>query len=213
MDWVSVELDYAEQPRERVLSLVGRAVSRVLPRMAVCVPDYGQEVWEWYRLLHGLVATIQTSHTQQPLSRFSWDLCAELARATATIAATRAQRVGPSSRHEELERVIAAVAFWLDGARAKSAERRAELMATALRNALLSADLTDAYEADALMGGPLELQPEIPLWPQAQGGPQWYRLACLQYADLNWPAWQLPTSPAAAENPQASVKEQPSRLG
>jgi hypothetical protein len=106
----------------------------------------------------------------EPVSRFTLDLAADIARGTATAAAGVVRLMGPSRAAEDAELAFAAAAFAADVGRAANAGRAATAAVQGVRAAdatgLVSRALLDTDLAK-LTGDPFGL-----LWPL--GEPDWW---------------------------------------
>jgi len=170
MTWTELERRFAEADRQRVATVALRAAERVAPVIAQAVDVYGPEALEWLNAINAVLRTVEKFVEGVPVSRFTLDLAADIARATATGAAGVVRLSGPSKAAEDAELAFAAAAFAADVGRASNASRVAMSAVQGVRAAdatgLVPRALLDADVA-RLNGDPFGL-----LWPL--GEPDWW---------------------------------------
>ena len=170
MTWGEMERRFAGADRKRVATVALRAAERVAPVIAQAADVYGPEALEWLNAIRAVLRAVEAWATGDAVSRFTLDLAADIARATATGAAGVVRLMGPSKAAEDAELAFAAAAFAADAARTSNPQRAAGVAAQATRAAdatgLVSRALLDTDIAK-LDGDPFGL-----LWPL--GEPDWW---------------------------------------
>ena len=170
MTWTELERRFAEADRQRVVAVALRAAERVAPVIARAADVYGPEALEWLNAVKAVLRTVEKFVEGMPVSRFTLDLAADIARATATGAAGVVRLMGPSKAAEDAELAFAAAAFAADVGRSSNASRAAMSAVQGVRAAdatgLVSRALLDTDVAK-LSGDPFGL-----LWPL--GEPDWW---------------------------------------
>lgn len=168
--WGEMERRFAAADRKRATTVALRAAERVAPVIAQAADVYGPEAMEWLNAIRAVVRTVERFVGGEAVSRFTLDLAADIARATATSAAGVVRLMGPSKAAEDAELAFAAAAFAADTARAANAARAAMSAVQGVRAAdatgLVSRALLDTDFAK-LDGEPFGL-----LWPL--GEPDWW---------------------------------------
>jgi hypothetical protein len=168
--WGELERRFAEADRKRLAAVAWRAADRVAPVIARAADVYGPEALEWLNAVTATLRAVEKFVCGKPVSRFTLDLAADIARATATSAAGVVRLMGPSKSAEEAELAFAAAAFAADVCRAASGPRAAAAAVQGVRAAdaagLVSRELLDADVAK-LAGDPFGS-----LWPH--GEPDWW---------------------------------------
>jgi hypothetical protein len=134
--WSEVETQFAALPRLGVLAVCQRAAARALPGVALAERVYGPEAVEWLNAGLGVVQVLEVACLGVPVSRFTLDITAEVARGTATSARTAVRERGPSKAMEDAELAFAAAAFAVDVLRAAQSAKAAAVAVQCLRNAL-----------------------------------------------------------------------------
>ncbi len=168
--WGELERRFAAADRKRVATVSLRAAERVAPVIASAADVYGPEALEWLNAITAVLRTVEHFLTGSPVSRFTLDLAADIARATATAAAGVVRLMGPSKAAEDAELAFAAAAFAADVCRSSHPQRAAASAVQGVRAAdatgLVSRALLDTDVAK-LDGDPFGL-----LWPL--GEPDWW---------------------------------------
>ncbi len=170
MTWGEMERRFAGADRKRVATVALRAAERVAPVIAQAADVYGPEAVEWLNAIRAVLRAVGAFTTGEAVSRFTLDLAADIARATATSAAGVVRLMGPSKAAEDAELAFAASAFAADAARTSNPQRAAGVAMQGVRAAdatgLVSRALLDTDIAK-LDGDPFGL-----LWPL--GEPDWW---------------------------------------
>jgi hypothetical protein len=163
--WGDVERILAGLPRRSVAAFAVRAAARATPAIASLESKYGPEAREWLTAINGVLGVVAAFARGEPVTRFTLDLAAEVARATATATANAARTLGPSPLIEDAELAYAAAAYSADAARAANDSRAAAMGAQAARMAAGGGDVPAEQAADlrALAAGEeLELPAGMP---------------------------------------------------
>lgn len=113
-----------------------RAAGRISPVIARAETVYGPEALEWLNAIAGVLTLLEAACLGVPVSRFTLDIAAEVARGTANSARSLVREKGPTRAAEDAELAFAATAFAVDALRAEQAAKRAGLAARCLRLAL-----------------------------------------------------------------------------
>jgi hypothetical protein len=170
MTWTELEQRFAAADRKRVAAVAWRAAERVAPVVAQAADVYGPEALEWLNAIRAVLRTVEKFVEELPVSRFTLDLAAEIARATAASAANVVRQTRPSKASEDAELAFAAAAFAADVGRAPTAQRAASFAMQGVRAAdasglvprtLLEADVTKLADGEFGL-----------LWPP--GEPDWW---------------------------------------
>jgi hypothetical protein len=168
--WGELERRFAAADRKRVAAVAWRAAERVAPVVASAADVYGPEALEWLNAITAVLRTVERWVNGEPVSRFTLDLAADMARATATAAAGVVRLMGPSKAAEDAELAFAAAAFAADVCRTSHPHRAASAAMQGVRAAdatgLAPRALLDT-DAAKLDGDPFGL-----LWPL--GEPDWW---------------------------------------
>lgn len=169
MTWSELEPLFASADRRAVAEVVWRAAKRLAPVVARAADVYGPEALEWLNAVASSLGVTERFVRGQPVSRFTLDLAADIARSAATAGANAARMLGPSKAGEDAELAFAAAAFAADVCRAPNAQRAAVFAAQGVRAAdaagLIPRSLLDADVAH------LSGRNFGPLWPD--GVPDW----------------------------------------
>lgn len=131
-----VESRFAASPRLGVAAVCQRAVVRVFPVIARGETVYGAEAVEWQNAIAQVVRLLEAGCLGVPVSRFTLDIAAEVARGTANSARTAVRESGPSPAAEDAELAFAVAAFAVDVLRATHPAKAASVGVQCLRNAL-----------------------------------------------------------------------------
>lgn len=170
MTWGEMERRFAGADRRRVTAVTLRAAERVAPVIAQAADAYGPEALEWLNAIRAVLRTVERFTEGAAVSRFTLDLAADVARATATSAAGVVRLMGPSKAAEDAELAFAAAAFAADAARTSNPQRAAGVAAQGVRAAdatgLVSRALLDT-DVSNLIAPAFGL-----LWPL--GEPEWW---------------------------------------
>ncbi len=134
--WSEVETRFAESPRLGVAAVCQRAAVRLSPAIASAETGYGAEAVEWLNAVTGVLRLLEAGCRGVPVSRFTLDIAAEVARGTANSARTLVRDKGPSKAAEDAELAFAATAFAVDVFRATTPARVASVGMQCLRIAL-----------------------------------------------------------------------------
>ena len=134
--WSEVEARFAESPRLGVAAVCQRAAVRLSPIIANAVTGYGPEAVEWLNAIAGVLRLLEPVCRGVPVSRFTLDIAAEVARGTANSARILVREKGPSKAAEDAELAFAATAFAVDVCRATTPARVASVGMQCLRIAL-----------------------------------------------------------------------------
>ena len=168
-DWTEFERACVTAERWRVAAVAWRAATRLAPVIAEAAEVYGPEADEWLNAVRASLGVVELFVNRSPVSRFSLDLAADVARTCATAGANAARLLGPSKVGELAELAFAAAAFAADVCRAPTPHRAAVFAVQGVRavdasgripRELLTADV--AKLTDGEFG---------PLWPG--GEPDW----------------------------------------
>jgi hypothetical protein len=162
--WADVERTLANLPRTAVAIFASRAARRSLSAIAKLEAKYGPEAQEWFSAIDAVLGVVERFAGGAPVSRFTLDLAADVARSTANATANAARTLGPSPLVEDAELAYAAAAFAADAARATSDTRAASMAmqsarATASGGAVpaeQAADLRALVNGEALEALPAE---------------------------------------------------------
>ncbi|HVK11648.1 MAG TPA: hypothetical protein VM597_22950 [Gemmataceae bacterium] len=146
--WDDIERLLASLPRRSVAAFAVRAAARMTPAVAALEPKYGPEAREWLAAVHGVLGTVAAFARGDAVTRFTLDLAAEIARATATATANAARSLGPSLLIEDAELAYAAAAYAADAARASSDSRAAAMGTQAARMAAGGGDIPAEQATD-----------------------------------------------------------------
>jgi hypothetical protein len=160
--WDDVERALAGLPRRAVAAFAVRAALRVTSAIDALEAKYGPEAREWRGAVEAALRVVEAFARGEAVTRFTLDLAAEIARATATATANAARVHGPTPLVEEAELAYAAAAYAADAARAADDRRAAALGAQAARMAAAGGDVPAEQASDlrALAAGEeLELPP------------------------------------------------------
>jgi hypothetical protein len=169
MTWNEMEMLFVGADRRAVAEVAWRAAKRLAPVVARAADVYGPDAVEWLNAVAASLTVTERFVRDQPVSRFTLDLAADIARTAATAGANAARLLGPSKAGEDAELAFAAAAFAADVCRAPNAPRAALFAVQGVRAAdaagliprpLLDADV--AHLTDRTFG---------PLWPD--GEPDW----------------------------------------
>lgn len=170
MTWGEMEQRFAEADRQRVGAVAWRAAERVAPVIAQAADVYGPDALEWLNAIKAVLRTVEKFVEGMPVSRFTLDLAADIARGTAASAANVVRLTGPSKAAENAELAFAAAAFAADVGRAPNAQRAAMFAVQGVRavdaTGLVPRALLDTDVAK-LNGDPFDL-----LWPHSE--PDWW---------------------------------------
>ena len=166
--WSAVESELASRPKPGVVRLAARAAARLVPVIVGGGGDYGPEAVEWAHAADAAVKVVEAFLRGEPVSRFTLDLAAEVARGTANAASAVVRMLGPSRAAEDSELAFAAAAFAADAARASSPGRIASAAVQDLRVAQASGRIPEELLAADYVG----TEPDAPLWPA--GEPAWF---------------------------------------
>lgn len=168
--WAELERLFAGADRRRVAAVAWRAAERVAPVIARAADVYGPEALEWLNAIRAVLRTVEKFAEGVPVSRFTLDLAADIARGTAASAANVVRLTGPSKAAEDAELAFAAAAFAADVGRSPNAQRAAVFAVQGVRAAdatgLVPRPLLDT-DVVKLNGDPFGL-----LWPP--GEPDWW---------------------------------------
>lgn len=134
--WPDVESRFAEWPKLGVVAVCQRAAARLSPVVARAEAVYGPEAVEWLNAVADVLRLLEAACLGVPVSRFTLDIAAEVARGTANSARNSVREKGPSKAAEEAELAFAATAFAVDALRAEQLAKRASLAARCVRLAL-----------------------------------------------------------------------------
>ena len=174
MTWGEMERRFAGADRKRVATVALRAAERVAPVIVQAADVYGPEALEWLNAIRSVLRTVEAFTAGEAVSRFTLDLAADIARATATSAAGVVRLMGPSKAAEDAELAFAAAAFAADAARTSNPQRAAGVAMQGVRAAdatgLVSRALLDTDIAK------LDADPFGLLWPL--GEPDWWADGC-----------------------------------
>lgn len=169
MTWGEIEKRFATVDRKRLAPVTWRAAERVAPVIARAADAYGPESLEWLNAITAVLRTVERFAVGEPVSRFTLDLAADIARGTAASAANVVRLMGPSKAAEDAELAFAAAAFAADVARAPSPQRAAVFAVQGVR----AADATGLVPRPLLHADILQLDDTFgPLWPD--GDPDWW---------------------------------------
>lgn len=170
MTWAEMEQRFAAADRRRVAGVAWRAAGRVAPVVAQAADVYGPEALEWLNAIKAVLRTVEKFVEGLPVSRFTLDLAAEIARATAASAANVVRQTRPSKASEDAELAFAAAAFAADVGRAPTAQRAAGFAVQGVR----AADATGLVPRPLLEADVAKLDGDEfgPLWPT--GEPDWW---------------------------------------
>jgi hypothetical protein len=146
--WAEVEEALARLPRWGVALFAVRAARRAVPAVAALEARYGPEAREWVNAVDAALRVVEAFADGRPVTRFTLDLAAEVARATATATAAAARVQGPSPLIEEAELAYAAAAFAADCARTTDDRRAAAVAMQAARAAAGGGPVPDEQAAD-----------------------------------------------------------------
>jgi hypothetical protein len=187
-EWNQLESALGSWPHRSLVNLTRRAAARIAPRISEAADVYGPEAIEWQNAIQACLEALAEWQAGRTVSRFTLDLCAELARGTANSAANVVRLLGPSGAAERAELAFAAVAFALDTARVGPSPRAASFAFRSLR----AAHATDSIPSsiwDADWDQAIRNENHSPLWPE--GPPDWFRegLARWHAAQANLPKW------------------------
>ena len=160
--WSTVESELAARPKIAVVRLAVRAAARLVPVIVEGSSEYGPEAVEWAHATDAVVKLVEAFVRGEPVSRFTLDLGAEVARGTANAASAIVRMLGHSRAAEDCELAFAAAAFAADAARLSSPARIATAGMQALRVVQSSGRVPDE----------LLLSDEDALWPD--GAPAWF---------------------------------------
>jgi hypothetical protein len=163
--WDDVERALSGLPRRSVAAFAARAAERVLPAVAKLEAKYGPEAQEWLHATGGVIGVVAAFARGEPVTRFTLDLAAEVARATAAATANAARTLGPSPLIEDAELAYAAAAYAADAARTANDQRAAAMGAQAARMAAGGGDVPPEQAADLralTTGEELELPTRLP---------------------------------------------------
>lgn len=184
MTWNEMEPLFAAADRRAVAEVAWRAAKRLAPVVARAADVYGPEALEWLNAVAASLSVTERFVRGQPVSRFTLDLAADIARTAATAGANAARVLGPSKAGEDAELAFAAAAFAADVCRAPNAPRAAVFAVQGVRAAdaagLIPRPLLDADVAklgDRAFG---------PLWPD--GEPDWSAEGWQRLESANLPA-------------------------
>lgn len=144
--WADVERTLAGLPRLAVATFAGRAARRSISAVAKLEAKYGPEAREWLSAIDAVLGVVERFARGAPVSRFTLDLAADVARSTANATANAARTLGPSPLVEDAELAYAAAAFAADAARAAS-DTRAASMAMQSARATASGGAVPAEQA------------------------------------------------------------------
>jgi hypothetical protein len=187
MHWGDCERRLAEADRTRVAAVVGRAAQRLAPVIADAPALYGPEAWEWWNVVSAVLAVVERFVQGRPVSRFTLDLAADLARSTAVAGANATRIHGPSPAAEQTELTCAAAAFAADVCRAPTSQRAATCAVQGLRAVDASGRIPRCvWEADLenLASGEFG-----ELWPGPP--PEWWSLNQKRFAEVSPPGPQI----------------------
>ncbi len=134
--WTEVETRFAESPRSGVAAVCQRAAVRLSPVIARAESVCGPEAVEWLNAVSGVLTLLESVCRGVPVSRFTLDIAAEIARGTANSARSAVRERGPSKAAEDAELAFAAAAFAVDVCRATTPARVASVGMQCLRIAL-----------------------------------------------------------------------------
>lgn len=165
-NWSEVQSRLSNLPHWGLASFAVRSARRLWPTILDCEADYGPETREWLAVCDATLRMVEHFAARQPVSRFTLDLAAELARATALVAANTARQVGyrPSAHVAEL--ALAAAAMSADVARATDLIRAARITLQVAQTATNGLPVNPEQSADlfSLEQG----EPMPPLWPSPE---------------------------------------------
>jgi hypothetical protein len=170
LTWGEVERRFAAADRRRVAVVAWRAAERVAPVVARAADVYGPEALEWLNAIAAVLRTVERWVSGAAVSRFTLDLAADIARATATSAAGVVRVMGPSKAAEDAELAFAASAFAADVCRTGNAARAASAAVQGVR----AADASGWVPRPLLENDLAKLDGELfgPLWPGEE--PDWW---------------------------------------
>lgn len=168
-DWTDLERTCATADRRRVAAVVARAAKRLAPVIAAAGDEYGPEADEWLNATAAALGVVEQFVRGDPVSRFTLDLAADVARSCATAGANAARLLGPSKAGELAELAFAATAFAADVGRANTPQRAAVFAVQGIRAVDASGRIPrELLTADVAKIGDGEF---APLWPD--GEPDW----------------------------------------
>jgi len=167
--WNAVETELATRPKIAVVRLAVRAAARLVPLIVEGSEHYGPEAVEWAHATDAAVKAVEAFARGEPVSRFTLDLAAELARGTANAASAIVRMLGHSKSAEDAELAFAAAAFAADTARLSASGR----IASAGMQALRVVDSSGRVPVELSIADYSVSVIDTPLWPD--GEPEWYR--------------------------------------
>ena len=146
-----------------------RAASRLAPVVAAATEVYGPEADEWLNAVRASLGVVEVFVSGDPVSRFTLDLAADVARTCATAGANAARMLGPSKAGEQAELAFAAAAFAADVCRATTPQRAAAFAVQGVR----AVDASGRVPRELLIADVATLTDDTfgPLWPD--GEPEW----------------------------------------
>ncbi|OWK45261.1 hypothetical protein [Fimbriiglobus ruber] len=133
--WPDVERLLAALPRPAVVAFAARSARRVAPVILRLEAQYGDVALEWLNAVAAAIRVADAFARGEPVTDFTLQLAADVARGTASATANAARARGPSPLIEEAEMAYAAAAFAADAARAPTPARAATLAMQAARAA------------------------------------------------------------------------------
>jgi len=146
-EWPEVESRFAAWPRLGVVAVSQRAAGRIAPVIARAEAVYGPEAVEWLNAITEVLTLVEAMCLGVPVTRFTLDMAAEVARGTANSARQAIREKGPTQTAEDAELAFAATAFAVDAIRAEQPAKRASLAARCVRLALDGGTVPEAVVA------------------------------------------------------------------
>jgi len=146
-EWPEVESRFAAWPRLGVVAVSQRAAGRIAPVIARAEMTYGPEAIDWLNAIAEVLTLLEAACLGVPVTRFTLDIAAEVARGTANSARSLVREKGPSKAAEDAELAFAATAFAADALRAEQPAKRASLAARCVRLALDGGTVPEAVVA------------------------------------------------------------------
>lgn len=134
--WAELESRLAELPRLGVAAVCQRAAGRRTPAIALAEPTYGPVAVEWLNAIAAVLRVVEAGCAGGPVSRFTLDIAAEVARGTANSARNAVREKGPSVAAEGAEMSFAAAAFAVDVLRSAEPKPWASVAVQCLRIAI-----------------------------------------------------------------------------
>lgn len=155
--WPEVQTRLGHLPHWAVALFAVRSARRLWPGILDAEAAYGPEVREWLTACDATLRMVELFAAREPVSRFTLDLAAEIARATALVAANTARQAGYHPSAQTVELTLAAAALSADVARVADLSRAVRI---AVQVAQAGVD-----------GGPISLEQVEDLTALEQGEP------------------------------------------